>query len=134
MLPLLFLRFQDVIFPNAMPHNLRQARHGLANLDFVIHQHGIVNSIRKVYAFGQMRFLDFCQHFTLKPFPASETLFCCFVAFLAESGVSYGLVHSYLAEVRYLHIMCGHSDPSLLPSPRLGYMLKGLRQTGLVRP
>ena len=36
MLPLLFLRFPDVKFP--MPHNLREARLGLANLDIVVHK------------------------------------------------------------------------------------------------
>ena len=49
--------------------------------------------------------------------------FCCLPP---ELGVSYGSVHSYLAAVRHVHIMCRHSDLSLLLSPCLGYMLKGL--------
>ena len=75
-------------------------------------QHGIANSPRKVYATGQKCFLEF-SHW--RPFLASEALFCHFVAFLTESGFSYGSVHSYFAAVRHLHILCGHSDPSLLP-------------------
>ena len=86
----------------AMPHNLRQTSLGLAKLDIVVHQltqYGITISTRKEYASGQKLFLEFCQHFALKPFPASEALFSRFVAFVAESGISYGSVYSYLAPV-----------------------------------
>jgi hypothetical protein len=88
----------------------------------------------RVYESGQRRFLAFCTHFSLIPLPATESVLCRFVAFLAASGMSYGSVRSYLSAVRHLHIMSGLPDPSLTPLAQLAYTLRGLRREGATTP
>ena len=87
-----------------------------------------------MYESGQRRFISFCSQFSLNPLPASEAVLCRFVAFLAASNITYGLVRSYLSAVRHFHIMNNLPDPSLSSFPRLEYVLKGLRRKSVLRP
>jgi hypothetical protein len=74
---------------------------------------------RRVCESGQCRFLAFCTHFSFIPLPATESVLCHFVAFLAASGMSYGSMRSYLSAIQHLCIMSGFPDPSLPRFPRL---------------
>jgi hypothetical protein len=103
----------------------RDARLGLTDLDRLVLQLAGRRATTRVYESGQCRFLAFCTHFSLIPLPATESVLCHFVAFLAASSMSYGSVRSYLSAIRHLHIMSGIPDPSLTPLAQLVYSTTG---------
>ena len=65
--------------------------------------------------------------------PVTEESQTAFAAFLSQS-VSAGTIRSYLCAIRFYQIGAGLSDPSLLSSPRLPFLLKGIQRLSSSQP
>jgi site-specific recombinase XerC len=86
---------------------------------------GLADSTQRTYRSGQKRFLDFCEAGGFKAVPASETILCRFVGFLAESGLKSRTIKVYLSAIRFLHIAEGVGDPFLLGTEAALYITGG---------
>ena len=62
------------------------------------------------------------------PFPASESLLCYFVVFLARQGLEPSTIKSYLAAVRHVQISEGLPDIRQSALPRLQLVQTGIRR------
>ena len=63
------------------------------------------------------------------PFPVTERLLCYFVAHLAEEGLAYQTVKTYLAAVRDTHVSLGFPDLRSSDNlPRLTKIQAGIRR------
>ena len=60
--------------------------------------------------------------------PASETLLCRFVAYVAREKLKHRTIKVYLSAIRFLHIVEGAGDPFKVPLTRLEYILKGIKR------
>ena len=89
---------------------------------------GLADFTQRKYSSGQKRFLEFCEAGGFKAVPASETVLCRFVGFLAESGLKSRTIKVYLSAIRFLHIAEGAGDPFLPGLQRLHYTLQGVKQ------
>ena len=89
---------------------------------------GLADSTQRTYRSGQKRFLEFCEAGGFKAVPASETVLCRFVGFLAESSLKSRTIKVYLSAVRFLHIAEGAGDPFLPGLQRLHYTLQGVKR------
>ena len=67
------------------------------------------------------RFLSFCAQFGVSnPFPVPQALMCYYVAYLANSGLAYQTIKTYLAAVRHAQIAKGLPEPKEVASmPKL---------------
>ena len=64
----------------------------------------------------------------LHPLPITEYHQSTFAAHLSLT-VNWGTIRSYLSAIRFVQIRAGLPDPTLPPSPRLPYILKGIRKS-----
>ena len=85
---------------------------------------GLAASTRRVYSTGIKKFNQFCNQYSMSPFPSNEALLCKFVAFLA---VCCNTIKVYLAAVRQLNIQQGHAPPDISQMPRLHQVLRGIK-------
>ena len=53
------------------------------------------------------RYLEFCHRFQLSSFPLKPLNVTCFVVYLAQTGVAYQLIRSYLSGIRFMQIVQG---------------------------
>lgn len=72
------------------------------------------------------RYCTFCSSFSLSPLPLLQSVVISFVVYLAETGVSYPSIHSYLSGICFYQIANGFPDPCLGAFPRLQYVLRGI--------
>ena len=89
---------------------------------------GLADSTQRTYRSGQKCFLEFCEAGGFKAVPASETVLCRFVGFLAESSLKSRTIKVYLSAIRFLHIAEGAGDPFLPGLQRLHYTLQGVKR------
>ena len=89
---------------------------------------GLASTTAASYCSGLRKYLTFCAHFNLNPFPLSEQNLCRFVAFLYASSFSSSSVNLYLSALRYSQIALGGQDPRFPQLPQLQYVLRGLRR------
>ena len=90
---------------------------------------GLAASSRKTYKAGENRYIGFCQRYSIVPLPVSESGLCKFVTFLAEQGLKYSTIKTYLAGIRYLHIRSGLQEPFHgVHMPRLEYTTRGIKR------
>lgn len=80
-----------------------------------------------MYSSGWRKYLEFCTAFSIHPLPVTEYSQASFAAYLA-STLSWKTIRSYLAAIRFYQINSGLPDPSLSPTPKLAYVLKGIRK------
>ena len=90
---------------------------------------GLAWRTNRTYGSGERRFICFCLmhrlvHDSGDILPASEGTLIYFASYLARS-VRHSTIRLYLAAVRNLHILCGHSDP-LAEKLLLRKVLKGI--------
>ena len=86
----------------------------------------LAESTQRSYRSGQNRFLTFCRRVNVRAVPASETLLCRFVAYVAREKLKHRTIKVYLSAIRFLHIVEGAGDPFKVPLTRLEYTLKEL--------
>ena len=75
------------------------------------------------------KFGQFCVLYSiLNPLPVSQSVLCMFISYLADSGLAYGTIKTYLAAVRYLQISMGLPEPRAAPMPKLALVERGIRR------
>ena len=90
---------------------------------------GLAASSRKTYKVGENRYIGVCQRYRIVPLPVSESGLCKFVTYLAEQGLKYRTIKTYLAGIRYLHIRSGLQEPFHgVHMPRLEYTTRGIKR------
>ena len=95
---------------------------------------GIAPSTRKNYQAGTRRYLSFCRDFNVQaPFPIVEQVALAFVPLLHRDGLSGGTVKNYCAAIRHAQISLEMGDPNLADMPCLGYAVKGMKRTAVVK-
>ena len=62
---------------------------------------------------------EFCKELASSSFPASESTFCHFVAWLASKGITHGTVRVYISSVCQLQISKGLHEPKVDGMARL---------------
>ena len=88
---------------------------------------GISAATRKAYTAGLCKYITFCMKINQPPIPAYENTLLLFVTHLAQQKLSYAMIQVYLSAVRYSHITT--SESTTLRTPKLNYVLKGIRKT-----
>ena len=68
------------------------------------------------------------------PLPVSQSLLCLYVSHLANSGLAYSSIKTYLSAVRYLHIANNLQEPRTLPMPKLDLVERGIRSLKAQQP
>ena len=87
----------------------------------------------KSYASGVKQYINFCSKFGQSPLPVVEDVMSAFVATLAEEGICYASIRTYLSAVRHFQIASGQGDPGNSQMAHLEYVLKGVRRDGAYR-
>lgn len=93
---------------------------------------GISTSTRKAYRAGVHNYTTFCMDTYYKLAPVSEDTLLLFATYLAQQNLSYATILVYLAAVKHNHITTGKSLPTV--TPRLNYVLKGIRRSSSCQP
>lgn len=62
------------------------------------------------------------------PLPVSQSVLCLFISHLANLGLAYSTIKTYLSAVRYLHILNGLPEPRANPMPKLNLVERGIRR------
>ena len=88
---------------------------------------GISTATRKAYTVGLHKYNTFCREINQPPIPVRKDTLLLFVTYLAQQNLSYATIQVYLSAVRYCHITT--SESTTLRTPRLNYVLKGIRKT-----
>ena len=70
---------------------------------------------------GQVRYLNFCNKFSINPLPLTDRSLCLFAAFLANEGLRAQSISVYLSAVRHLQIAAGFQAPPLASIRAKGY-------------
>ena len=87
-----------------------------------------------MYRSASNRYIQFCTQFNLTPLPLQQNSILRFVAHLANSGVGYSSIRSYLCGIRFLQIANGLPDPQLNALPMVGYILRGIHRSPSTTP
>ena len=94
-------------------------------------EHGLAESSRRTYSVGQKQFREFCMLYGIvNPLPVCQNTLCLFASHLAEGGLSYGTIKTYLSAVRNLQVANDLEDPRLATMPKLQLVQKGIRRLG----
>ena len=72
-------------------------------------------------------YLNFCQFYSITPFPASSSTIASFIALLSFSVKSHHTVNNYLSALRCLHVFC-HFDTSAFDDIHVKLTQKGLEK------
>ena len=92
-------------------------------------EHGLAESTKKTYQAGINKFVNFCAMYNLSnPLPVSQSVLCLFITYLANLGLAYGTIKTYLAAIRYLHISRDLPEPRSIPMPKLSLVERGIRR------
>ena len=86
----------------------------------------LATSSHKTYKAAEHRYSQFCQDFSITPFPTSECILCYFATCLAEQGLAHSTVKTYLSGVRQVQVAMGFGDPNVGQMPRLRQILRGI--------
>ena len=90
-------------------------------------EHGLAESTRRTYQAGIKKFVNFCAMYN--PLPVSQSVLCLFITYLANLGLAYGTIRTYLAAIRYLHISRDLPERRSTPMPKLSLVERGIRRT-----
>ena len=88
---------------------------------------GISTATKKAYTASLHKYNTFCREINQPPKPVREDTLLLFVTNLAQKDLSYATIQVYFSAVRYSHITA--SESTTLRTPRLNYVLKGIRKT-----
>jgi len=99
-------------------------------------ENSLAPSTLQTYRSGARRYVGFCSHQRVTPFPATELVLCLFVVHLARSNLSFKTIRVYLFGVQFHSLLSGF--PVKISSMQyLYYTLRGIRRTqgnSLTRP
>ena len=92
---------------------------------------GLAVSTKKTYRAGINKFVQLCASYNIaSPLPVSQSVLCLFISHLANVGLSYGTIKTYLASVRHLQISMNLPEPRSVPMPKLALVERGIRHLG----
>ena len=104
-------------------------------MDHIIHAY-VVSSVApstfSCYRSALNRYLDFCHRFQLSSFPLNPLNVTRFVVYLAQTGVTYPSIRSYLSGIRFMQIVQGLPDPCLSSDATLRCVLRGIHRLPVV--
>ena len=90
-------------------------------------EHGLAGTTRRTYQSGINKFVHFCNiYHVTNPLPVSQLLLCSYISHLANSGLAYSTIKTYLAAVRYLQISNDLPEPRTVPMPKLSLVERGI--------
>ena len=89
---------------------------------------GFVDATLKTYCSGHNRFCKYCELSGCAPLPETEVVLGGFVVHLADEGLKYRSIKTYLSGVRYFHIKVGVANPFQGAVPRLDYIMRGIKK------
>ena len=87
-----------------------------------------------MYRSAANRYINFCAHLKVPPLPLTQDTITRFAAYLAQSGMAYQSVRTYLSGIRFLQIANGFPDPHLEAFPILGSVLRGIHRLPSTTP
>ena len=79
------------------------------------------------YSSGYHRYTEFCSCCGYQPLPTSETILSQFVDFLGQQQLKHKIIKSYLASIRFFHIINNRGDPFIRDMPRLQYVIRAIK-------
>ena len=92
-------------------------------------EQGLAASTRKTYQAGIKKFATFCAKYNIvNPLPVSQSVLCLFISHLANLGLAYGSIKTYLAVIRHLHISKDLPEPRSVPMPKLVLVERGIHR------
>ena len=86
----------------------------------------VAQSTFSCYRSALNRYLDFCHRFQLSSFTLNPLNVTRFVVYLAQTGVAYPSIRSYLSGIRFMQIVQGLPDPCLSTDATLRCVLRGI--------
>ena len=111
----------------------QETRLDLADLEKDVQKYfenGLAGTTRRTYQSGINKFVHFCNiYHVTSPLPVSQSLLCSYISHLANSGLAYSTIKTYLAAVRYLQISNDLPEPRAVPMPKLSLVERGIRRT-----
>ena len=87
----------------------------------------LAQSSHNTYQAAANKYLGFCESFNLSSLPTSEATLCHFSACLAQQGLAYSTIRTYLSGIRQLQIAQGLPEPKTDSMPRLHQVLRGIQ-------
>ena len=100
-------------------------------MDEAVHKYfvqALAPSTTAAYHSVANRYFKFCHQFNLSPLPLHQDSVVRFIAHLAQGGLGYQSLRSYLSALRYLQVSRGFPDPCLTSIPMLEYVMRGIRR------
>ena len=100
-------------------------------MDEAVHKYfaqALAPSTTAAYHSVANQYFKFCHQFNLSPLPLHQDSVIRFIAHLAQGGLGYQSLRSYLSALRYLQVSCGFPDPCLTSIPMLEYVMRGIRR------
>ena len=92
-------------------------------------ENGLAPSTRRTYQAGINNFVKFCGLYNISnPLPVSQSVLCSYISHLANSGLAYGTIRTYLAAIRYLQISRDLPEPRAEPMPKLALVQRGIQR------
>ena len=95
---------------------------------------GLAKSTMTSCALASRSYFDFCTKFSLPAVPVLERQACLFVAYIADRGLRSQTISAYLAGVWHLLVVTGSPVHSRMESPRLQYVLRGIKRLSAPLP
>ena len=89
---------------------------------------GLADSTQRDYQSSQNRFLAFCRQANYKAVPASETVLCHFVSYMAKQKLKHKTINVYFSAIHFLHISEGAGGPFHPSLDPLQYILRGIKR------
>ena len=100
-------------------------------MDLIVHEYftqSLAPSTATTYRSVANRYIHFCMQYAIPPLPLCQDNVTRFVAHLAQSGVTYQSIRTYLSGLRFFQVANGLADPYLSSIPVLEYVLRGIRR------
>jgi hypothetical protein len=87
---------------------------------------GLASSSRRTYAAGINKYLAFCTLYNLyRPLEVTQSTLCYYVSHLANTGLAFSTIKTYLAAVRFTN---DRPPPPVMDMPKLQMVLSGVQR------
>ena len=97
-------------------------------MDSFYFRSALVPSTQRSYESAKRRYQQFCVNTSKSPLPLTEDNLCSFAAYLADTGLAYQTINSYLSATKHLQIESGIADPLMGSMLRLEHVLRGIKR------
>jgi len=98
-------------------------------------ENGLAAATRRIYQAGINKFVKFCNCYNVSsPLPVSQSLLCFYISHLANSGLSYNTIQTYLSAIWYLQIANDFLEPWAVPMLKLNLVERGIHRARSKEP